>query len=523
LIFGGIQAQLRNDDKPTLIVGVVVDGLQAQHLELMWSRLSDIGLRRIVNQGSEFKQVQYNIMAGGMAADAATLVSGSVPLFHGVVGDNFYNKKSKKIESILADETQVGIGTTDKFSPKNLLASTFTDELRMANPASRVFAVAVEPEAAIMLGGHNATGAAWIDDKEIRWATTGYYNNGLMPSADAMNTGSNFTNQLVLYWKPLYPIATYLNKPILEGLTERFRYDMRLQTSGNKTRPLIKNTPSANTLVNELAMKLLQNEKLGKQSVPDVLLLQYTVRPPNENTTALGSAEKEDMYFRLDKDLSFLLSEIEKSAGISNTLLFITANQTGTHSPDELKAQQIPAGTFSPKRAMSLLSIYLMALYGHEPWIADYYGKNIYLNREKIEEKKLNLRDFQQVVADFMLEFEGVQSAYTAAQVMSMGGGETNGEMSRIRNSFTKTSAGDVVVTLQPGWVETNEKGEAIGVSNSAISSVPLYVFGWKTPKQTVEQKYWITDIAPTLCKILNIPTPNANVGTVISELVKEK
>jgi hypothetical protein len=461
-------------------------------------------------------------MSGGAAADAATLVTGSIPFFHGIAGDYFYNKKTKKTESILADEMQAGIGTTDKFSAKNLLSTTFTDELRMAEPSSRVFAVGIEPETAIMFGGHTATGAVWIDDNQIRWATTGYCNNGLMRSADVMNTGKSFENQLVMYWKPLYPISTYLNKPILEGDTERFRYDMHQQNPDEHTKPLIKNTPFANSLVNELAVKLLQNEKLGKQSATDVLLLQYTVRPPNENTSALGSAEKEDMYLRLDKDLSFLLNEIEKNAGISNTLIFLTANQTDTHSPKELKAKQIPSGIFNSKRAMSLLNIYLMALYGHEPWIADYYGKNIYLNREKIEEKKMNLRDFQQVVADFMLEFEGIQSAYTAVQVVSMGG-EANSEMSRIRNSYTKISAGDVVVSLQPGWVETDEKGNTTGVSNSAICSVPFYVFGWKTPRQAIDTKYWITDIAPTLCKILNIPAPNANVGTVMKEITSDK
>jgi arylsulfatase A-like enzyme len=266
-----------------------------------------------------------------------------------------------------------------------------------------------------------------------------------------------------------------------------------------------------------LAVKLLQTEKLGKQAASDVLLLQYTVRPPKDNTSALGSAEKEDMYLRLDKDLSLLLSEIDKTAGISNTLLFLTANQTDSHSPEELKAHNIPSGKFSPNRAVSLLNIYLMALYGHEPWVEGYYGRNIYLNREKIEDKKLNLHEFQQVAADFMLEFEGIQATYTAAQVLSM-----SSETSRLRNSYTKLNAGDVVISLQPGWVEVDAQDKPVGSANAAICSVPLYVFGWKTPQQTINTPYQITDIAPTLCKILNIPAPNANTGTAIPELVQK-
>ncbi|MDR2824905.1 MAG: hypothetical protein LBB41_06885, partial [Prevotellaceae bacterium] len=203
---------------------------------------------------------------------------------------------------------------------------------------------------------------------------------------------------------------------------------------------------------------------------------------------------------------------IEKNVGQANTLIFVTGNQTGTHSPKELKSNNIPTGSFSPQRSMSLLNIYLMAMYGNEAWVAGYYGNNIYLNREKIQQKKLKQSDIQQSVADFMLEFEGVQDAITETQIMTMGG-NSNAEMNRVRNSYNKLAGGDVVITLLPGWQEIDEDGKPVSATKSGINSVPLWFSGWKVKKQRNSETVFVTDLAPTLSELLNIPLPNACIG----------
>jgi len=52
-----------------------------------------------------------------------------------------------------------------------------------------------------------------------------------------------------------------------------------------------------------------------------------------------------------------------------------------------------------------------------------------------------------------MLEFEGIQSAFSFNQLMQMGV-TPNSEMARLRNSTHKNTAGDVILTLMPGWLE---------------------------------------------------------------------
>ncbi|MCL1868494.1 MAG: alkaline phosphatase family protein [Paludibacter sp.] len=502
----------KSPERPKLIVGIVIDGIQQQHVDLLWEQLSPDGFKRVIERGSAFSNAQYNILSSGNIVDFATLMSGSVPCYNGITGSRFFNRKTHAFENILADNEQSGIRTDLKLSAKRLLSTTFTDELKMALPASRTFAVAVNPEEALMLGGHTANAVVWIDDA-IHWSSTSYYNSGLPKSADEMNFGSYFNNYIFSVWKPLKNIDNYINKPTKETAISGFRYDMRFRNEGEQKISDLKHSPAANSLITELAMRIIDDENLGKQSKSsDVLLLQYTVRQVDENSSALNSAEKEDMYYRLDVDIASLLEKIEKTVGLANTLIFVTGNQTGTHSPKELKANNIPAGTFSPKRSMSLLNLYLMAIYGNESWVEGYFANNIYLNREKINDKKLKINDVQQSVADFMLEFTGIQEAFTAAQIATMSGDEN-----RIRNSYNKLTGGDVVIKLLPGWQEIDENDKPVSASESITNSVPLYFFGWKIKKQRTDNTVYVTDLAATLCSLLNIPQPNACAGKVLS------
>ncbi|MFT3752077.1 MAG: hypothetical protein QM800_04110 [Paludibacter sp.] len=193
-------------------------------------------------------------------------------------------------------------------------------------------------------------------------------------------------------------------------------------------------------------------------------------------------------------------------------------NQTQTHSPTELGENKIPAGYFNADRSLALLSTYLMAIYGQEKWISGYYGKNIFLNKELITQKKHNFAEFQKTVAEFMLEFEGIQSAFPSSQVFSATG-DLNSEMTKLRNSSHKNSIGDVVITLLPGWIEVDSKNNPVGESNAIVSNTPLYFYGWKIKPQVVSASYQTTDIAPTISRIIDVPMPNACIGKPIIEI----
>ena len=508
-------------ERPRLVIGIMVDGLQQKHIDLLWNYFDPNGLKKIIGQGANCRNVSYNIVSAGNASDIATVMTGTTPFYNGIVGNNFYNRTEDEMQSIIQDDDQIGIGTRQTLSAHKLLSSTIVDEIMLAYPnKSKSYAVALGPEEAIMLGGHTAKSVAWIDDINMKWITTGYYSDGLSHWADEMNVNGVFQNYMARTWGPLYNINTYLSKPNREDKKWGFFYDPTTKQNKNSQASILKRTPSGNGLVTELGMKILEEEQLGTDIYPDILLLQFTVKTPFEKTPALQSAEKEDIYLRLDKDIQNILQKIDAKVGLDKTLVFMFGNQTEVHSPIELGENKIPAGYFNADRSLALLSTYLMAVYGQEKWISGYYAKNIFLNKERIVEKKLNYTDFQKTVTEFMLEFEGIQAAYPSSQVLTMGG-NSNSEMARLRNSTNKNCVGDIIITLLPGWMEVDNKNNPVGESNAIVSYTPLYFYGWKIKPQTVSVSYQTTDIAPTISRIMDIPMPNACIGKPIEEITK--
>lgn len=62
--------------------------------------------------------------------------------------------------------------------------------------------------------------------------------------------------------------------------------------------------------------------------------------------------------------------------------------------------------------------MYLMATYGEGQYVETYHNQQIYLNHKLIENKQLNLAEIQDKSADFLIQFSGVNEAYSAHRAL---------------------------------------------------------------------------------------------------------
>lgn len=505
-------AQDNQSVPPRLVVGIKIDGLQAEHLQRMSKYFTPGGFRKIASESVVVEKMFHNIVSAGNAPDVATFMTGSLPYYHGISSDYYYNREDGQPVSILADKEQTGIGTKDTFSAHHLLATTLTDEIILSDPLSQVHVVAINPEDAIMMGGHTATSVSWIDDTANRWVTTAYYAKGLSRWADQMNVNDQFKQLSTDRWTPSASISTYIHPTANGSRSTAFGYSPSDRQEANTAKTLLKNTPAANTLVTELARLIFEKESLGMDNHTDALMLQFTVKMPNQIGTSLVCAEQEDLYIRLDRNIQTLISIITSRIGTDNLLLFLVGSGSDNHSPINLGKNQIPAGLFNADRSLALLNTYLMAVYGQEKWISGYYGKNIFLNKKKIEDKKLDLIEFQNRITEFLLEFEGVQAAYSSQSLLNFSGESTDSRM-KYRNSFTKKISGDISIVLMPGWLEVDNQGRIVGEANSPQVFIPFYLMRKGLNPTLLSGSYNSVDIAPTITDLLNVSRPNACVG----------
>lgn len=508
-------------ETPRFLVGIYIEGLQQKHIEMLWPYFEPGGFKRLFGEGATFKNLSFNTLSAGTASDVASVLTGSIPFYHGITGKRYFDKQTQTTPLFVHDDQEIGIGTTESYSAYNLLTSTFIDVLKLAYPnRSKVYAVGLHPTETILMGGHTANSVAWIDDVQLKWVTTGYYKEGLSRAADKMNISGQFKTTASQVWKPLYSPNTYISS-ISDHRKSNFSITPDDKRNKQTQQTWLTQTPAANTLVVDLGLQILTDENLGTDNIPDALMLQLTVRTPNDKTFSLQSIEKEDMYLRLDKELQKLLQKVDQKIGIDKTLFFVYTNQTEAFSPTELGENSIPAGYFNATRSMALLNTYLMALYGQERWVLGYYGKQIYLNKPKAVEKKINFSELQQAVVDFMPKFEGIQTVKSSQHLMADAGGDTNQAYMRMRNSIHVKTMGDVVISLMPGWLEVDDQYRFLSESNSIVSYMPLIFYGWNIKSEQINTSYRITDIAPTICRLLNLPMPNATIGKPIIELIE--
>jgi hypothetical protein len=523
-------------EQPRLVIGIVVEQLKFDQLEKFREKLGDNGIKKLINEGTYFKNASFDYMLTQSAPGHATISTGAEPSFHGITSDNWYLPLRNELIYCTRDIDVNPVGGSFESglnSPVNLQASTFSDELEMAtNQKAKVFGIALKDNSAILSTGHSADGVFWFDNTTGTWMTSTYYSNALpgwVMDFNAMNYPESYLNGMWNLFRPLKDYSGCLpdSNKFETGFNtlNYFPYDLKklrskVMLSSRNDFALLRETPFGNSLTTSFAIRLIEKEELGKDDITDYLSICYSATDNIGHRFGPSSVEMEDAILRLDDDIKNLLAYINDSIGKKNVLVYFTSAHGISEIPAVLQSYRIPAGYFRQDQALQLMRSYLNAVYGEGDWIKGYSERQVYLNRTLIEDARIPLEDVQKKVARFLVQFSGVAAAYpySAFEANDFG----NGNLKRIINNFNSQRSGDVIVTLNPGWIEKDS--EYVTNHNSPYeydSHVPLIWYGWTVNRSTVARKVNMTDIAATLSSLCKVPYPNACTGDPLVELFR--
>ncbi len=412
-------------EKPKFIVGIVVSQMRYDYIQRFWDKFDENGIRLLVNRGTNCRNAGFDYLFSQQGVGHASISTGTTPADHGIVGREWYLYLQDRIEKSTEDPQHKAVGgdvDNGHLSPRNLMSTTFADELRLSdNFASKVFAISMDPAPGIFSAGHTANGVYWFDPRTGNWITSTYYADTLPKWVNDFNAKRFPDIYVKETWNTLLPIEQYT-----ESLADKNKYEtgIRGQTTFPYLLPvlsevkknkydyaILEKTPFGNTYTTDFATNLIVNEKLGKDDHTDVLMICYTA---NENIGSLfgpNSVELEDALLRLDKDIAHLISFLEESIGKENLLVFLTSDHGVAQVPTYLADHRIPVGYFNQNGAISLLMSALNNTYGKGEWIKNYHAQQIYLNHTLIEDSKLSLQQFQDYTAQFLLGFKAFAAA----------------------------------------------------------------------------------------------------------------
>lgn len=513
LTVASIHSQTTLRETPKLVIGITIDQLRGDYLELFQHSFSEKGFKRLLNEGMVYQNMTFDYPNLNSAAAIATIYTGTSPFYHGITNEKKYVPDRNTEVSIFEDDSFLGNYTKEKLSPKNLHAGTIADELKRASLGqSEVHSFAPNSYQAIITAGQLANGAYWVEDFTGKWATTTYYKdfNRAVDIENRTNTYSNQTSSLV--WQPSLSSDRYNVFPYGNS-NNIFSHQFN---SGNPY-ALLKKSPFVNENITKTAIKLLEQSRLGKTSSPSFLALTYYAGNYPESVDGDYSLEIQDTYTRLDENIASLLEYVEKHIGLQNTVVFLTS--TGYYNSQYINQPdlQLSNGTFYSNRCEALLNMYLMALYGKEQWVEKYYNQQIYLNRKLIEDKGLSLEEIQNKAAEFVVQFSGVQDAVTLTQLLT---GKAASNMEIYRDALNKELSGDVILEIQPGFqiLDETDKTPIKKIQREIAVVCPVIFWGGGIKAEKIKKTVKATQIAPTVSQILRIRSPNAAKDLPLSE-----
>lgn len=519
----GIQPR---QDRPRLLVVLVVDGLPQRQVLGLRDQLAPDGFARFLDRGAWFSQARYGHAHTVTAAGHAALLTGAYPHRTGIIGNDWRDPSTAAVVYNTADPQASYIGNPtdprrDGTSPKNLKVETLGDVLRRADAGSRVVAVSGKDRGAILLAGKSGTAYMYMEDTG-RFVSSSYYMARHPAWVDAFNAARPADRYFRTQWRPLLPDAAYERSlpdgqpwfgrpgsalPLLlgDGLsTPAPAYYLALLAS-----------PFVDELTFEFARGAIAAEQLGQRAATDILALSLSGHDYVNHTWSAESRFSQDHLLRLDRMLQDFLWHLDATVGKDNYIAVLTADHGFMPAPEVSRAQGRDAGRIFFAQSLARMNASLAARFGEGRWVLGNSASSLFLNKRLMEEKGVESEAIAQEARRLLLEEPGIEAAYTRGELLS---GSRAGApfFAQMRRAWHPDVSGEVQYAPRPNWMFGNAAATH-GSPHPYDTHVPILLWGprWVKPGR-VNTPVEPVDIVPTLAKILHVPAPAASEGKML-------
>ncbi len=530
------QAPAKNDVRPRLVVGIIVDQMRQEYLYRFANKFGEGGFKRMMNQGFMLENADYNYVPTYTGPGHASVYTGTTPAVHGIIGNDWYDKQLKVSVNCVGDDRYKPLGNDQgngAVSPWRMLSSTITDELKLATQMrSKVIGISLKDRGAVLPAGHTPDGAYWYDGKTGHFISSTYYGVDLPGWVKKLNALNLADKYLAQEWKTILPIEQYTESGKDDSPYESkpkgkdkpvFPYNLaELRKSlGND---LLSSTPFGDDLVAEAAKAAIDEEGMGKDDTPDFLTISFSSPDAIGHATGPNSVEVEDTYIRLDRNMQDILNELDKKVGLGKYTVFLTADHGVADVPQYLIDNSIPAGYLNLATVETGLNEFLLKYFPGKKVIEKISNGQVFLNQDfsvgDVRTSGIDLIIASELISKYLLANPGIAQVYSEG-VLRQADYNEKGIKGMIVRGYNHRRSGDIAFALEPGWLgSVSTTGTSHGSSYTYDTHVPLLFFGAGIKKGVSSQYHPITDIAPTLSILLKVKFPSGCTGQPIAEIL---
>lgn len=272
--------------KVRLVIGITIDQFRYDYLTRFEDLYGDGGLRLLLREGAVFTNANYTYLPTVTACGHATLMSGSLPALHGIIGNEWFDRETgKTITSVYDANVKLlggqGVGPA---SPSRLIGSTVGDQLRLTNnDKSKVVGIAFKDRSAILPAGKHPNGAYWFNPSSGVFVSSTYYFAVLPEWVKTFNQTVRPDKYFGAKWERLLPEAAYQRSLPDDSPYEKSPLGNKFPhiINGGETKPGAKfyahfaETPFANDYTVSFAKAAIEGEGLGQDNDTDLLALEF--------------------------------------------------------------------------------------------------------------------------------------------------------------------------------------------------------------------------------------------------------
>ena len=492
--------------RPKLVLLIAIDQFRYDYLSRFRSEYTG-GLATLLQRGASFANANLCHYPTVTAVGHSTMLSGATPALSGIIGNDWYDRTTgKQVTSVDDPSTKLlgGIGDHIGSSPHRLLVSAVGDELKRAVAGSKVIGLSLKDRSAILPSGHMSNGAYWFDEESGAFVSSTFYFPALPSWAadfNAKHEPDKFAGKIWLEAK--------------DGQTER----RTPSEPGRKLNDAVYGSPYGNDLLESFAEAAIDAEKLGTRGVTDLLTVSFSSNDAVGHTYGPDSPEVRSVSLNVDRAIARLFAHLDKTVGMSNVLVMLTADHGVSPTPELLQSQKMPGGRirsdfFAPIKTA------LDRRFGAGLWLLSTAGSSPYLNYKLIEEKSLDAAEVRRVAAQAIATAPHVTRVYTRDQLTTMRGAADIID-SRVMRSYNAQRSGDLEVLLEPYWIRGGGTGATHGTPYNYDSHIPLVFMGPGVRPGTYYTTAVLNDLAPTVASMIEVEIPSGSVGRVLDEIIQ--
>lgn len=525
-------------EKPKLVLVIVVDQFRYDYL-IRFRGSYNGGIARLLKEGAVFTDARYPHYPTVTATGHATVLTGATPSISGIIGNEWFEREpfiesktncpvsappvlekaegNKVIESVTDGSTCLvgGDASRNGASPRRLLVSSLGDELKMAGRKSKVIGISTKDRGAILPAGHMADAAYWFSGS--KFTTSSYYMPALPGWVAAFNEAMPADRFKDADWVPVEggqsaaPFCSMASGRTVDG--QPVRSCMNINA-----------TPFANTILEEFAEKLIENEGLGSSADTDLLTVSFSANDILGHIVGPDAAEVRDMSIRTDETIGKLLNYIDTRLGRGSTMVVFTADHGVSPSPKVNNARKMPGGWIDVGEVRRAVNAALSAKLGDGEWLHDRAPEGgLYLKAEAVAAQK-NASDALRAAAEAARKLPHIARVFTSDDLMrGYAGADRVGRA--LSFGYNSQRSADVILVPEPYYMfggkslAAYQGGTTHQTPYSYDTHVPLIFMGGGIKPGFYDAPVLVNDVAPTLATVLDVETPSGSLGRMLSEM----